>query len=176
MRTLDFIGPIPFSRIDAVEQQTNGVYLWCVKGDDGLHRVHYIGEAGDIARRLNDHRRSQLAGRYTGFCPDALRRNIKVLKHRANRGMIARYASEDRSEFNQKLLAAIDIFYAKLQPGTEPPLRCRYEYALYMAVEDYGQNILSVGYLRTPNGEPFDVLINTGSSEIEALTHATIRV
>jgi hypothetical protein len=90
--------------------------------------------------------------------------------------MIARYASEYRSEFNQKLLAAIDIFYAKLQPGTEAPLRCRYEYALYMAVEDYGQNILSVGYLRTPNGEPFDVLINTSSSEIEALTHATIRV
>jgi len=176
MQALDFLGPIGFADIGKIEPQVNGVYLWCVKGTEGFYRVHYIGQSGDVARRILVHRRNQLAGKYTGFCPDELRKGLKRLKHRAGQGMIAKYADEERQAFNEAFLSAIDLFYAKLEPDADAPLRCRYEYALYVAVEDFGPHILYVGHLRAPTGEPFDVRVQTGSSHIQALTNASIRV
>lgn len=180
MNTLHFIGPFAFlgssPAIDDIPPAINGVYLWCARSRSGLYRVHYVGEAADIAKRLKEHRKNQLNGKYTGFCPEALQENIKVLKHRASQGMVTKYSSLDRAAFNRDLLEAISVFYADLGSAADKPLRCRYEYAMYVAVEDHGQNILAVGHLRGPTGEQLQVAIDSGTSNIEALSNEVLRV
>lgn len=180
MKKTTLIGPLSFFEpgptIDQIGPGANGIYLWCVKGNDGIFLVHYVGESSDVVLRLRDHRKAQLLGRYAAFDPDALRNNIKILMHRARKGMVAKHSTWDRSEFNRVYLSAISVFCADLGPEADKTLRCRYEYALHTAVEDHGQNILCVGHLRSSAVEPTDVIIDTLGVTIEALTDAVLRV
>lgn len=180
MKKLTLSGPFSFFEpgptIDQIGPGANGIYLWCVAGNDGTHRLHYVGESFDVAMRLRGHRKAQLLGQYVAFDPDALRNNIKILMHRARKGMVAKYSGLDRSEFNRVYLSAISVFYADLGPEADKGLRCRYEHALYVAVEDHGQNILCVGHLRSSASEPSEVIVDTPGATIEALTDAVLRV
>lgn len=180
MKKLIFIGPLSFFEpgptIDGIGPGKNGIYLWCVKDHDSTYRVHYVGESFDVASRLRDHRKAQLLGQYVAFDPDGLRENIKILMHRAGKGMIEKYSSLERKEVNHKYLSAISVFYADLGCEADKGLRCRYEYALYTTVEDHGQNILHVGHLRSSADEPHDVVVETPGVNIEGLSNAVLRV
>lgn len=180
MNKITFVGPFSFfdpgPTIEAMEQGKNGIYLWCVKDHHGMYRVHYVGESFDVVLRLADHKKAQLRGLYAAFDPEGLRTNIKILAHRPGRGMVTKYASHDLREFNKAYLNAITIFYADLGNEADKALRCRYEHALCLAVEDYGQNILVVGHLRSFMGELSEVTIETPGVNIEALSNALLRV
>lgn len=180
MTVIHMKGPFRFTgddaSIDDIPAGINGIYLWCVRAPEGFWRVHYVGEAVNVQGRLQQHRKHLLSGNYTGYCPKGLRQNIKILMHRAREGMIGKYAHIDRNEFNLNLLGHISIFYADLGPEADKDTRCRYEYALYTAVEEHGQNILDVSYLRRPGGDRFEASVDCGDSRIEGLDGAVLRV
>lgn len=180
MNTTTFVGPFAFFEsgptIDQIPRGQNGIYLWCVRANDLTYRVHYVGESFDISLRLKDHRKAQMLGQYVAFDPDLLRTNVKVLAHRPRKGMVQKYSHHDQTEFNRSFLSAISVFYADLGSEADKGLRCRYEHALYIAVEDNGQNILHVGHLRASTEEPFQVRIATPGVNIEAITDAVLLV
>jgi hypothetical protein len=180
MNKITLIGPFSFFNPsptnEEIERGKNGIHLWCMKGHHGTYRVHYIGEASDVALRLINHKKLQLLGEYSAFDPEGLRANIKVLAHRPGRGMVQKYASHVPREFNRAYLSAITVFYAFLGSEADKTLRCRYEHALASAVEDLGQNILQVGHLRTFTGELSEVRIETPGVNIEALSNALLLV
>lgn len=176
-----FYGPFRFlgasSTIDSIPAGVSGVYLWCIKGHDGVYRVHYVGEAVDVRARLRTHRDQQMAGRYTAFDLDQLRSNVKVLAHRPRVGMVGAYRNHDAAEYNARFLAASEIFYADLGSATDKSTRCRYETALCVAIEDHGQNILHVGALRGYSIGSAEVAIFTPEGvHIEGLTNGSLRL
>lgn len=69
--------------IDDIRNNINGIYIWCIRNPEGVYRIHYIGEAANVVDRLRGHRNGQLTANYIGFCLDGLKRNIKILMHRA---------------------------------------------------------------------------------------------
>jgi hypothetical protein len=139
--------------------------------------VHYVGEAHDVKRRQFDHRAKQLHGEYHAFLPDGLEKNVKILMHRANEGMIPTYSSTSRDDFNKRYLEALSVFYADLGPRANKNIRCVYESALVRAIEDHGQNVLHVGHIRGfPQGNARPLSVHTGSVHIEALSNATLAV
>ncbi|MCH8544427.1 MAG: hypothetical protein LAT61_12720 [Alcanivorax sp.] len=162
--------------IDDIPPGINGIYIWCVKDSKGIYRVHYVGEAQDVLVRQRNHRKGHLAGSYAGYCPEALKKNIKILMYRARQGMIAKYAHLDADEFNRTMLECMSVFYADLGPQADKAMRCRYEAALYTAVEDHGQNILQVGSLRDTTADRFEVAVDCGANNIEALSNGLLRV
>jgi hypothetical protein len=180
MNKITFTGPFSFFEpsptIDEIERGRNGIYLWCVRDHHGTYRVHYVGESFDVALRLTGHKKAQLRGYYAAFDPERLRANIKVLAHRPGSGMVAKYARYDPIEFNRTYLGAISVFYAALEAEADEALRCRYEYALYLAVEDHGQNILHVGHLRSFADGRSQVTIETPGVDIEAVSNAVLMI
>ncbi|MBL4608609.1 MAG: GIY-YIG nuclease family protein [Pseudomonadales bacterium] len=83
MDKLEFIGPYKFegsdSIFDGIDEVISGVYLWCVKTNDESFKVYYVGEAADIKKRMREHYKNQLSGKYTGHCLDSLKNNAVIL-------------------------------------------------------------------------------------------------
>lgn len=98
MKKISFKGPFKLIGEPLVFEytnQVNGVYLWCVKTDDGIFRVYYVGEAENIGTRLKTHLKNHINGRYSGHCIESLKNNIKILMHRADEGMIPKFSDID---------------------------------------------------------------------------------
>lgn len=176
---LQFDGPFSFlggaTTIESIPPRVRGVYLWCIKGHDGVYRVHYVGEAIDVRSRLRTHMEWQMAGKYTAFDVDKLRRNIKTLAHRPKIGMVGAYKALDVASFNESFLTASEVFYANLGEAADKSTRCKYESALCMTIEDYGQNILHIGGLRGYSMGTNEVnLITPGGVRIEAITDGSL--
>lgn len=184
MDEIKFKGPYKFSGkssiFDEISSVINGVYLWCIKSDNNSFRVYYVGESVDIKKRMYDHRKNQLEGKYTGHSIDALRKNIRILMHRAGDGMIPRFSKMDRASFNKNLTDNLYLFYSEL-PTTgvkedDKWLRCRLESGVVFQIENKGQNIVSVGHLRYWKGKSEEVKVSTGNNIIEALSNETISI
>tara|TARA_Y100000589_G_scaffold259055_1_gene248545 strand:- start:594 stop:1112 length:519 start_codon:yes stop_codon:yes gene_type:complete len=162
--------PLVFDNIE----QISGIYLWCIKGDDDVFRVYYVGEAQDIKDRLYVHLSNHLKGLYAGHCVDSLKNNVKILMHRAAEGMIPRFSDIDAQEFNKDFVNNIWIFFATIPDVGEQNEnkwnRCRFETAISHQIENGGPNILSVGHLRYWKGEKSRVALDTGDSMIEYLS------
>lgn len=181
MDTFKLIGPYAVrgnaSTIEDIPSGINGVYIWCVGIAERTYRVHYVGEAIDVKQRQLDHRAKQLNGKCHAFSPDDLVRNVKILMHRANEGMIPRLSNIARRDFNERYLEALNVFYAGLGPQASRNVRCAYESALIRAIEDHGQNVLHVGHVRAfPQRDGRELSIDTGSVHIEALSKTTLIV
>lgn len=162
--------PLLFDNMD----QVSGIYLWCVKSDEGVFRVYYVGEAHDIKHRHYDHLSKQLKGLYVGHCIDALKRNVKILMHRGADGMVPRFSNIDANKFNEDFVGNIWVFFAPIpdvgERSDNKSNRCRYETAIFHQIENCGANILTVGHLRAWKGEKNQVSICTGNSQIEYLS------
>lgn len=155
-------------------EQISGVYLWCIKADDNVFRVYYVGEARDIKDRLNVHLSMLLKGKYTGHHIDSLKNNVKILMHRAEEGMVPRFNNIDANEFNKELARNIFIFFAQISDIGDQNInkwnRCRFETAICMHIENSGANILSVGHLRYWKDQKSKVSLDTGASTIEYIS------
>lgn len=184
MSDLEFKGPFKFegdnSIFDEITKSINGVYLWCIKTDDNIFRVYYVGEAIDIKNRMHDHLKNQIAGMYTGHCLESLKKNIRVLMHRANYGMIPRFSHINRKEYNKKLADNLYLFYSELpvvnDKSNDKWLRCRYETGIVMHIENQGQNIISVGHLRYWKGDTEKINVVTNNINIESLSNECITI
>ena len=178
MDSLNLKGPYKFigepSIFDALDEGVNGVYLWCVKTDDDLFRVYYVGEAIDIKKRMRVHLGNQRSGKYTGHNIGKLKENIRILMHRAKEGMIPRFSHIDSESYNKEIAENLYLFYSQLPTAATHHdskwLRCRYETGLVTHIENQGQNIVSVGSTWNWKGDPDTVNIDTGSSNIEYLS------
>ncbi len=100
--------------------------------------------------------------------------------HRPSVGMIPRYSHLNREEFNKKFSDNLFIFYAEVPESGEKKqnknTRCRYETGIVMHIENLGQNIISVGHLRSGTGEKERAFIISDSTNIESLTGETIDI
>ncbi len=181
---LEFKGPFKFegdsSIFNEISKPINGVYLWCIKIDDNSYRVYYVGEAIDVKNRLSNHLTNQITGMYTGHCLESLKKNIRILMHRANDGMIPRFSEVNREQYNKELVDNLYLFYSELpvvnNKNDDKWLRCRYETGIVMHIENQGQNIVNVGHLRYWKGDKKKVKIVTSSVNIESLSNEAITI
>ena len=184
MEELKLKGPFKFQDqnivFDNIEEGTQGVYLWCVKSSQNLYRVYYVGEAINIKKRLRDHLKAQLAGKYTVHDPQKLKENILVLTHRANEGMVPRLSHLSPKETNQEFIDNIYLFIGELkEEATSEDNKvkcCRYEHGIVTHIQNEGQNILWVGTTRKWKGAEDYIQISTENSEIQYLTESTVKI
>ncbi len=184
MDKYEFKGPFKFegenSIFDEISDVVNGVYLWCVKNNEGSYLVYYVGEAVDIKNRMYDHLKNQLEGKYTGHCPDSLKNNVCVLMHRAGVGMVPRFSHMDRKAYNQNLIDNLYLFYLPLpengQKEDDKWLRCRFETGIVTHIENQGQNIVRVGHLRYWKEENEQVLLSSGDNKIESISNEIVTI
>jgi len=177
-------GPYKFegenSIFEEISDIVNGIYLWCIRINDNAFRVYYVGEAVDIRKRMRSHLKNRLAGKYTGHDLDSLKDNVRILKHRADEGMVPRFSHIDRKEFNQEFSDNLHLFYSPLpisgDKNADKSLRCRYETGLVTHIENQGQNILTVGHLRFSKDEKTKVTISTTNSNIEHISNQEISI
>lgn len=179
-----FKGPFKFegkdSIFDEITSVVNGVYLWCVQNNNGSFLVYYVGEAIDIKKRMYDHLKNQLEGKYTGHCPDALKKNIRILMHRAGLGMVPRFSHIDTKTYNKNFIDNLYLFYLPLPASGKREedkwFRCRFETGIVMHIENQGQNIVSVGHLRYWKEENEQVLLSSGTNKIESISNEIITI
>lgn len=154
-----------------------GIYIWCVQSADAFYRVHYVGEAAKIDNRTYQHARNQMKGKYHAYSPEHLRRNTKVLVHRAGYGVVPKFKDKIRpKKANRDYLNCLSVFYATLPEHVEKHNRCQFETAVGHAIEDWGQNILAVGRLNKRAGRLRSFEIDTDNSVIEGLTGQVLSV
>ena len=109
------------------------VYLWTVRSDvDGLHYIHYVGEAKSFAKRQREHLVHVLGLNYGFLDPEDARRGIStwrwpgLWRKRSSDGpgeLIERYLSLGHAVL--EYLESISIFAAPIHGGQE--LRRRVE-------------------------------------------------
>lgn len=154
-----------------------GLYLWCVDCDDGITRVHYVGEAKSIRSRIIQHKKQQLLGDYHAFSIQDLRKNTKVLVHRSRVGVVQRFDGRiSADQANQEYLEGLSIFHAVLPEMKNDKQRRQFETAIAHKVEDSGPNMLEVGRINQRVGNSKIYRVTTNSSRIEALTNQDIEV
>ncbi|MDO9475901.1 MAG: hypothetical protein Q7L07_04240 [Pseudohongiella sp.] len=184
MTQIEFKGPFNFYDVNSIFSEStatiNGVYLWCVKISDDVYRVHYVGEAADIKKRMRTHLDFLLGGRYSGHCIDSLKNNKLVIMHRATEGMIPRFSHLDSKAFNQEYSKKLYVFYAEI-PILEDTyntkwLRCRFETGIITHIENQGENIISVAHRRYWKGNKEEFRAHTGKVRIESLSDELIIV
>ena len=177
---LNFFGPYRISgdqpELEKLPDKP-GIYIWCVQSADAFYRVHYVGESSSIYNRTYQHMRSQMNGISHAYSPEDLRHNIKVLVHRAHRGIVPKFTGKiDAKQANRDYLNCLSVFCATLPEHAQTSNRRQFETAIGYAIEDWGRNILAVGRLNKRVGLPKSFVIDTGISSIEGLTGQVIDV
>lgn len=177
---LEFIGPYRIAGDQAELEKLPvdpGVYVWCVQSIDAFYRVHYVGEASNIYNRTYQHTHNQMKGKSHAYSPEDLRRNTKVLVHRAGYGVVPKFEDKiSAKKANRDYLNCLSVFYATLPEHVEIRNRCQFETAVGHAIEDWGRNILAVGRLNKRAGRPKSFEIDTDNSVIEGLTGQVLSV
>lgn len=182
MKTIELKGPFSFydeiSIFKEIRDIVNGVYLWCVKISEHEYRVYYVGEAVDIKKRMRDHLKNLLAGKYSGHCLESLKNCKVIIMHRATEGMIPRFSHIDAKSFNHEFSRGLYLFYAKL-PDLENTydtkwLRCRFETGIMTHIENKGANILCVGHRRYWKDKKEEITIYTNNVKIESLSDEVV--
>jgi len=184
MEVLKFEGPYVCgekgSRLNRDITATEGVYLWCIRCDNGVYRVYYVGESLNLRARLLAERLEFYDALWSVYDIERLKSNDKKLVYCPGKDVEPDYALRGtKYEHSLDLKNALSIFVAPAKtPGTGLSMKEhleRIEAALVIHLINCGKNILHVSKINPVNVGLDELSIRSNDKKIENLTDLTIR-